>query len=371
MSALKVSEVWRKKFDRRVALFDISENDNFIIIYLNDFQVTGRNDINDLILLDKSGQIIKEIKLSFDFHISDLKIVDKKVVCIDRHSKRGYFEVYDISLNLKKSGIIRALPAPSKSTMSNIFVSGKDWYILHYPVADGKKSKLLICFKNGKKLWEKKLPLRDIRGHAQSSFDSKLVHLITETGKRENPYQLLAMEFEGKQLFAVQLPTNVEYPSFSSESLTIVGCDNYYPEPCPLYVFDNKGSLLFKKQLRIEPHDVFISRNDFIFVSLHSEYDGNVGGVVIYDKYGTLVSDINTMHFATKPVETRNGEAVAIPSGGEILIFAKNGKLSEKIKNIDCLSITAGKEHILAKNESFLTKNKQATSNELVLFKIE
>lgn len=370
METLKVSEVWRKRFGHEIPLFDISKNDDKIVLYLNDYHATGNNNINKFILLGHDGNIIKEEELGPDFSVSDLKIVSDKIICIDFFRKS--FKTYDLSLNLQSSGIFQNENFMGRYGVSHIFAKKDNWYVFSYPVGSDNGKKILTCFKNGSKLWKKNMYLRAVREITTRHAESQLLHIITKNQKNDSGYQIVVMDFDGNSLFEFNLPTKNDYPAFSSQNLTAIGEDDFYPEPCQLSVFDNSGKLLFKKQLRIEPHDVFISKNELIFVSLHSEYDGDVGGIVVYDKYGNEVIDVNTRRFASKPVQTNNGKAVIIPSGGEkTLVFDENAKLMKTIENTQTFHVAAGTNYILTKNEPFSANSVKTIGSELILLKIE
>ena len=127
-------------------------------------------------------------------------------------------------------------------------------------------------------------------------------------------------------------------------------------------VFKNTGESLYNKTVRLEPLAVFISKKQFVFVSLHSEY-GSEGGITVFDKKGVEVNDIDTGNWAWQPTETKDGNAVAVLSGNNAYIFDKNAAHVKTIFHLKCFNTGAGADH-------FLFRGDKKSLNELVLVKV-
>jgi len=364
VNQLKVTEVWRKRFGQNVPLFDISTDDEKIIVYLNNFQTTGDNTLNTLVLLHRNGNIVKELPLNPSFSVSALKIVGGHIVCIGSKGAEYYYETYDFSLDLSASGTLNNIGKRFK-----VFIKNKDWYFFHFPTWSGESKKFLTCYKNGAMFWRKDMDLNEFRA-VSSSDESRLVHIVKEKENLPQENEICILDFDGREAFTVKLQSRNEYPSCSSDNLTAIGEDDFDAKPSFLSVFDNHGNPLFKKQLRIEPHDVFISKKELVFVTLHSEYDSNVGGVIIFDKKGNEINHIDTCAWGLRSVQTKNGKAVAIPCGGKTLIFDENGQLVKIIENTMTFHQAAGASHILTKNETLSKDVTKIRPSELILIKI-
>ena len=268
--------------------------------------------------------------------------------------------MFNRSLNLAAGGLLDIL-----GDSTRIFVKGHDWYA-YKKTGNYKK---LRCYKNGLLAWEQEVSGESYAPLITISGESELIH-VWMGQKSESLSKISVMGFGGEKKCDVLVPAIGAYSSFSSKKITVIGGDSYTPQPNPLTVYDNSGNLLFQKQLRIETRSVFVSKTDTVFVGLHSEYDNHVGGIIIFDRGGNEVADIDTKNWAGGFVSVKGGDVVAAQSGDKLLLFDKNGLHLDTVCDVQSFSpCAAGANHILTKN-MHLGKDKKDNFDELVLLKV-